>query len=44
MTMAQLANFYCEDTFTVPLDGLEPGPHPTMGPPLQGVIKRGTNL
>jgi len=27
MTMAQLANFYCEDTFTVPLDGLEPGPH-----------------
>ncbi len=27
MTMAQLANFYCEGTFTVPLDGLEPGPH-----------------
>lgn len=27
MTMAQLANFYCAETFTVPLDGLEPGPH-----------------
>jgi hypothetical protein len=27
MTMAQLTNFYCEETFTVPLDGLEAGPH-----------------
>lgn len=27
MTMAQLTNFYCEETFTVPLHGLEPGTH-----------------
>jgi hypothetical protein len=27
MSMAQLANFYCEDTFTVPGDGLTPGEH-----------------
>lgn len=27
MSMAQLANFYCGDTFTVPGDGLTPGEH-----------------
>lgn len=27
MTMAQLANFYCSDTFTISGAGLEPGPH-----------------
>jgi azurin len=27
MTMAQLTNFYCNETFTVPLHGLEPGTH-----------------
>lgn len=27
MSMAQLTNFYCEETFTVPLDGLEAGTH-----------------
>ena len=27
MSMAQLANFYCGDTFTVPGDGLTPGKH-----------------
>jgi hypothetical protein len=27
MSMAQLANFYCSDSFTVPGDGLTPGKH-----------------
>ena len=27
MSMAQLANFYCGDSFTVPGDGLAPGEH-----------------
>lgn len=27
MSMAQLANFYCTDSFTVPGDGLTPGKH-----------------
>lgn len=27
MTMAQLTNFYCSDTFTIPGDGLAPGKH-----------------
>jgi hypothetical protein len=27
MSMAQLANFYCDDSFTVPGDGLTPGKH-----------------
>jgi hypothetical protein len=27
MSMAQLANFYCGDTFTIPGDGLTPGKH-----------------
>jgi hypothetical protein len=27
MSMAQLTNFYCEETFTISGEGLEPGPH-----------------
>jgi hypothetical protein len=30
MTMANLINFYCDETFTVPLTYLEPGPHTIM--------------